>query len=160
MYAVRRWSVRHARGLEAFYNGFERVLLFLEPVIRRIGYDRLERPTAWVEEKVKGFLFDCQMCGQCALSRTGMSCPMNCPKQLRNGPCGGVRANGNCEVKPDMKCVWVEAWNGAEKMKHGAQIHDVDIAVDRQLEGKSSWLRVVRIKTEEKRALDNEERAA
>lgn len=160
MYAVRRWAVRHARGFEAFYNGFERVLLFLEPVLRRIGYDRLERPTAWVEEKVKGFLFDCQMCGQCALSSTGMSCPMNCPKQLRNGPCGGVRANGNCEVKPDMKCVWVEAWNGSQKMKHGAHIHDVDIAVDRQLEGKSSWLRVVRIKTEEKRASENEERAA
>nr|WP_245947992.1 methylenetetrahydrofolate reductase C-terminal domain-containing protein [Halomonas montanilacus] len=29
------------------------------------------------------------MCGQCILSSTGMSCPMNCPKSLRNGPCGG-----------------------------------------------------------------------
>jgi hypothetical protein len=160
MYAVRRWSVRHARGLEAFYNGFERVLLWLEPVIRRIGYDRLERPTAWLEEKTKGFLFDCQMCGQCALSHTGMSCPMNCPKQLRNGPCGGVRANGNCEVKPDMKCVWVEASNGSQKMKHGGDIRTVEIAVDRQLEGRSSWLRVVRMKTEEKRqARENGEQA-
>ena len=161
MYAVRRWSVRHARGLEAFYNGFERVLLSLEPLFRRIGYDRLERPMAWLERMVKGFLFDCQMCGQCALSHTGMSCPMNCPKQLRNGPCGGVRANGNCEVKPDMKCVWVEAWNGSQEMKHGSDIRNVEVAVDRQLEGKSSWLRVVRIKTEEKRrASENEERAA
>ena len=49
---------------------------------------------------VKGLLFDCRMCGQCVLSSTGMSCPMNCPKSLRNGPCGGVRADGNCEVKP------------------------------------------------------------
>lgn len=161
MYAVRRWSVRHSRGLETFYNGFERVLLWLEPVIRRIGYERLERPVAWLEEKVKGFLFDCQMCGQCALSRTGMSCPMNCPKQLRNGPCGGVRANGNCEVKPDMKCVWVEAWNGSRRMRGGGQIHNVEVAVDRQLEGSSSWLRVVRIKTDEKRQeLENEEQAA
>ena len=161
MYAMRRWSVRHARGLEIFYNGFERVLLWLEPVLRRIGYGRLERPFAWFEEKVKGFLFDCQMCGQCALSHTGMSCPMNCPKQLRNGPCGGVRANGNCEVKPDMKCVWVEAWNGAEKMKGGDKIHNVEVAVDRQLEGTSSWLRIVRIRSEEKRRAQQEgERAA
>lgn len=152
MYAVRRWAVRHSRALETFYNGFENVLLWLEPVFRRVGYDRLERPMAWLEEKVKGFLFDCQMCGQCVLSKTGMSCPMNCPKQLRNGPCGGVRANGNCEVKPDMKCVWVEAWNGSRQMKHGDQIHNVDVAVDRQLIGSSSWLRVVRIKTEEQRA--------
>ena len=57
----------------------------------RIGYQRLERPVAVVERAVKGLLFDCRMCGRCVLSSTGMSCPMNCPKQLRNGPCGGVR---------------------------------------------------------------------
>jgi hypothetical protein len=159
MYAVRRWAVRHARGLEMFYAGFERVLLFLEPVIRRIGYNRLEKPVAWVERQSKGFLFDCKMCGQCALSRTGMSCPMNCPKQLRNGPCGGVRPNGNCEVKPDMKCVWVDASEGAKRMKEGASIQIVDEPVDRTLEGKSSWLRVVWLKTEEQREARKEDAA-
>ncbi len=148
MYAVRRWSVRHAHGLETLYHGFERVLLRLEPILRRIGYQRLEKPVAWIERQAKGFLFDCRMCGQCALSKTGMSCPMNCPKQLRNGPCGGVRANGHCEVKPDMKCVWVEAWEGARRMDNGADIRNVDVPVDRTLEGKSSWLRVVRLKSE------------
>lgn len=146
MYAVRRWSVRHARGMEMLYNAFERVLLWLEPMIRRIGYARLEKPIAWVERQTKGFLFDCRMCGQCALSKTGMSCPMNCPKQLRNGPCGGVRANGNCEVIPEMKCVWVEAWEGSMRMKNGADIRKVDVPVDRTLEGASSWLRVVWLK--------------
>ena len=48
-----------------------------------------------------------------------MSCPMNCPKNLRNGPCGGVRENGHCEVKPEMKCVWVQAWEGAEPYAQG-----------------------------------------
>jgi len=158
MYAVRRWSVRHARGLEIFYSLFERVLLVLEPFIRRVGYERLERPTAWVEKKTKGFLFDCQMCGQCALSRTGMSCPMNCPKQLRNGPCGGVRANGMCEVKPDMRCVWLEAWTGSTRMKEGSKIHFVDRPVDLTLKGRSSWLREVRIKTEHKRQAPEAER--
>ena len=57
------------------------------------------------ERLIKGFLFDCRMCGQCVLSSTGMSCPMNCPKNLRNGPCGGVRDGGFCEVKPQMRCV-------------------------------------------------------
>ncbi len=49
------------------------------------------------------------MCGQCVLHDTGMTCPMTCPKTLRNGPCGGVREDGHCEVKPEMRCVWVKA---------------------------------------------------
>jgi len=145
MYAVRRWSVRHARGLNAFYRGFESLLVALDPLFRRIGYERLERPVARVEKLTKGLLFDCRMCGQCILSSTGMSCPMNCPKNLRNGPCGGVRANGHCEVRPEMKCVWVEAFAGSARIPGGLEaLRSVQVAVDRRLQGKSSWLRVVR----------------
>jgi hypothetical protein len=147
MYAVRRWSVRHARGLELFYQGFERVFVALHPVWKAIGYERLEKPVAVVEKAVKGLLFDCQMCGQCALSSTGMSCSMNCPKTLRNGPCGGVRADGNCEVKPEMRCVWVEAYAGSQRMVAGKEaIKVVQFAVDGRLKGKSSWLKVAREK--------------
>ena len=147
MYSVRRWSVRHAGAMERFYQAFEYVVVALDPLWRRIGYERLEKPVAAFEKVVKGFLFDCQMCGQCALSSTGMSCSMNCPKSLRNGPCGGVRANGNCEVKPDMRCVWVEAFEGSQRMREGqAAIRVVQIAVDRRLEGRSSWLKVARDK--------------
>jgi Methylene-tetrahydrofolate reductase C terminal len=148
MYAVRLWSVRHSRGLARFYAFFEATLVRLAPLWKWIGYQRLERPTAAVERAVKGLLFDCRMCGQCVLSSTGMSCPMNCPKQLRNGPCGGVRANGNCEVKPEMRCVWLEGFRGAERIPSGLdKIRVVQQAVDRRLEGSSSWLRVVREKT-------------
>jgi Methylene-tetrahydrofolate reductase C terminal len=148
MYAVRRWSVRHAAGLEIFYNGFERIVVGLHPFWKWIGYARLERPVAAIEKVVKGFLFDCQMCGQCALSSTGMACSMNCPKTLRNGPCGGVRANGNCEVRPDMRCVWVEAFEGSQRMREGKQaIHVVQFAVDGRLQGRSSLLKVARDKT-------------
>jgi hypothetical protein len=147
MYAVRLWSVRHSRGLETFYEAFEKLMVALDPVWRKIGYQRVERPVAILEQAVKGFLFDCQMCGQCALSQTGMSCPMNCPKTLRNGPCGGVRANGHCEVKPEMRCVWVEAYAGSERMRKGAAaIRAVRPPVDRTLIGSSSWLRVAREK--------------
>jgi hypothetical protein len=145
VYAVRQWSVRHARGLNTLYGVLEAVLVTLHPLFRWIGYQRLERPVAAVERSVKGLLFDCRMCGQCILSSTGMSCPMNCPKNLRNGPCGGVRANGHCEVRPEMKCVWVEAVAGAARIRGGSQaLQEVQVAVDRRLQGKSSWLRVVR----------------
>ncbi len=137
--------MRHARGLNGFYRVFENTLAACHPLFRRIGYQRLERPVAAIERNVKGLLFDCRMCGQCVLSSTGMSCPMNCPKNLRNGPCGGVRANGNCEVRPEMKCVWVEAVAGAERIRDGAAaIAQVQPAVDRRLQGRSSWLRVAR----------------
>ncbi|HEX5461977.1 MAG TPA: methylenetetrahydrofolate reductase C-terminal domain-containing protein [Steroidobacteraceae bacterium] len=145
MYSVRLWSVRHARGLNAFYRGFERTLTALHPLFERIGYERLERPVAAVERSVKGLLFDCRMCGQCILSSTGMSCPMNCPKSMRNGPCGGVRANGNCEVRPDMKCVWHLAVAGSACIPRGVEaLSGVQHPVDRRLTGKSSWLRVAR----------------
>jgi len=142
VYAVRQWSVRHARGLNAFYRAFESVLVALHPLFRAVGYERLERPVAAVERGVKGLLFDCRMCGQCILSSTGMACPMNCPKNLRNGPCGGVRADGNCEVIPDMKCVWREAVAGSARIEGGSEaIRQVQVAVDRRLRGRSSWVR-------------------
>ena len=148
MYSVRRWSVRHARGMEIFYQGFERVFVALHPLWKAIGYQRLEKPVAAVEKVVKGFLFDCQMCGQCALSSTGMSCSMNCPKTIRNGPCGGVRANGHCEVKPEMRCVWVEGYAGSQRMREGrAAIQVVQFAVDARLKGRSSWLKVAQDKS-------------
>ena len=147
MYSVRLFSVRRSRYLEVFYEHFENTLIRLAPLLKRVGYERLEKPVAALERSVKGLLFDCQMCGQCALSSTGMSCSMNCPKNLRNGPCGGVRANGHCEVKPEMKCVWVAAWEGAQRMAAGMVIVDRQKAVDNTLKGTSSWFRVVREKT-------------
>ena len=137
---MRRWSVRHARQLETLYGCFEALLRGLHPVFRRIGYRRLERPVAAVEGFVKRFLFDCRMCGDCLLSSTGMSCPMNCPKGLRNGPCGGVRSDGHCEVVPAMRCVWVEAWEGSRRMREGGRIHEVQATLDLRLAGRSCWL--------------------
>jgi|GEM_PF-97121 len=150
MYIIRRWSVRHARLMERTYALVERTLLKAAPLLERVGHERLEKPVAAVERAVKGALFDCRMCGQCALSSTGMSCPMNCPKTIRNGPCGGVRPDGFCEVEPDMRCVWVEGWEGARRMRDGEAIHTVQFAVDHRLRGSSSWLRVVREKTASK----------
>jgi hypothetical protein len=146
MYRARLFAVRQARVFEWIYQRLERLMIALDPVFTRIGYDRVERPIALVERGVKGLLFDCQMCGQCVLSSTGMSCPMTCPKQLRNGPCGGVRPGGYCEIRPRMKCTWCLAWDGAALMKGGDRIREVLPPVDRSLKGSSAWLRVSREK--------------
>ena len=156
MYRARLFAVRHARGYEWIYRQVERLMIALDPVFARVGYDRVERPMAAVERVVKGVMFDCRMCGQCVLSSTGMSCPVNCPKDLRNGPCGGVRPGGYCEVKPEMKCVWVLAWEGAARMRANDAIDAVLPPVDHTLQGSSAWLRVSR----EKAAMLREAREA
>jgi hypothetical protein len=145
---LKYWSIRNSRLLETFYNGFAATLLKLDGLLKWIGYDRAEKPVAAFERAVKGAMFDCRMCGQCVLSSTGMSCPMNCPKQLRNGPCGGVRANGHCEVIPDMPCVWVKAWEGSRQMVEGDAILTVQKPVDNRLKETSSWLRVTKAAAE------------
>ena len=144
MYTLRRWTVRHAGAVEALYRVLNRTLDLLRPLARRIGFERLERPVAAVERVSKGLLFDCQMCGACLLSVTGMACPMNCPKSLRNGPCGGVRADGTCEVAPQMPCVWMEAWRGAQHMRAGSLPIAPNAPAEHHEAGRSSWLRVLR----------------
>jgi hypothetical protein len=146
MLRLRLWSVRHARLLERIYDAFERILIKINPLLEWIGHDRLEKPFAALERITKGLFFDCQMCGQCILSSTGMSCPMNCPKTLRNGPCGGVRPGGFCEIKPAMRCVWVEAWEGSLRMRNRDAIHALQPPVDARLKGRSAWLRAIREK--------------
>lgn len=144
MYSARMWAVRHSRGMERLYHASNRVILPLLRGITRLFGTRLDKPITAIEAAAKGLLFDCKMCGDCALSKTGMSCPMNCPKTIRNGPCGGVRENGHCEVRPEMRCVWVAAWDGASRMRGGDAIREVNFAVDHRAKGTSSWLKLAR----------------
>lgn len=93
-----------------------------------------------LEKEIKEEVYDCRMCGQCILHSTGMSCPMRCPKNLRNGPCGGVLQNGNCEVLPDQPCVWVLAWEGSQRLPlWRSHMEHVNRPVDWRLQGTSSW---------------------
>ena len=134
-----RFLQNYPHALELFYRGFERLLA---PFRKRLNPGgRTERLVILVEEIGKGAVFDCQMCGQCILHSTGMTCPMTCPKDIRNGPCGGVRLNGHCEVKPEMVCVWVEAYERSLKMPdYGYQMVNIQPPVNRQLDGTSSWI--------------------
>ena len=146
MYALRLWSVRHARGLWRVYRALARLAPLLRPCVRVFGAARMQRLLAPIERRLKGLFFDCRMCGQCVLSATGMACPMNCPKQMRNGPCGGVRANGHCEVDPDMRCVWVEATHGLQRIapvSDSAGVSPLLPPLDRRQQGQSTWVEVV-----------------
>ncbi|PXY37079.1 hypothetical protein BAY59_00360 [Prauserella coralliicola] len=80
------------------------------------------------------------MCGQCALPVTGYTCPMTCPKQLRNGPCGGVSPEGRCEVHPDVRCVWLIAHDRAAAAGRVGDLVPLQQPVDHREQGRSSWV--------------------
>jgi hypothetical protein len=100
----------------------------------------LRKAILLVEKVSKESIWDCRMCGQCILHSTGLSCPMRCPKNLRNGPCGGVMVDGSCEVVPEMRCVWVEAWEGSRKLPLWRDhMQHINKPVDWRLQETSSW---------------------
>ncbi|MBE0416069.1 MAG: methylenetetrahydrofolate reductase C-terminal domain-containing protein [Dehalococcoidia bacterium] len=67
-----------------------------------------EKEGLWVEM--------CGACGDCFLDRTGGICPVvRCAKGLLNGPCGGTRKGGKCEIDPDKDCAWVLIYHRLER---------------------------------------------
>ena len=135
------WLKDHPRLLEVAYRVSKLLIVALYPLLRRARPRAAERLMVWSEELLKGYMFNCQMCGQCILHSTGMTCPMTCPKNLRNGPCGGVRANGHCEVIPEMPCVWVQAWERSKQMPdYGRDIHHIVPPLNRTLQDTSAWI--------------------
>lgn len=113
------------------YRRFAR-LLERAPALYRI-FTRAERG-------VKGRMFGCRMCGQCALPATGYACPMSCPKQLRNGPCGGVSPAGECEVYPGVRCVWLVAYERAEAAGRADDLSLLHRPINHGHWGRSSWV--------------------
>ena len=138
------WLQNYPHFLEISYLAACRFLKLFDPLISTLGYGRVDRWLRPAEELSKRVIFDCQMCGQCVLHSTGMTCPMTCPKFLRNGPCGGVRTNGNCEVIPEMKCIWVAAFERSKKMPaFGSEMMHLQPPLNQQLEGSSAWINML-----------------
>ncbi|MFN8457973.1 MAG: methylenetetrahydrofolate reductase C-terminal domain-containing protein [Anaerolineae bacterium] len=110
------WLKNHPRFLEWFYDTSKGLIVRVYPWLKRINPKFAERLMIRGEEMMKGWMFNCQMCGQCILHSTGITCPHICPKNLRNS-CNWSRANGHSEVIPELPCVWVQAWERSQQMK-------------------------------------------
>jgi methylenetetrahydrofolate reductase (NADPH) len=90
------------------------------------------------EFAIKSPLFGCQTCGNCVLGQMEYVCPQTCPKNMRNGPCGGTR-NGQCEVV-DKPCIWTAVY---ERAKAASRLEDLRVYIpppNRALKGTSSWI--------------------
>ncbi|HNX67623.1 MAG TPA: methylenetetrahydrofolate reductase C-terminal domain-containing protein, partial [Bacteroidales bacterium] len=103
-----------------------------------------KRILAVTERLIKGPLFGCRMCGNCLLQSTAMICPMECPKGLRNGPCGGVTPEGMCYIDSSRKCVWRCIYTKAEKKGSSGKLLEVLPPVDWDRAGTELWTEVLR----------------
>ena len=98
----------------------------------------LSRAIERFEFAVKSPLFGCQACGNCVLGHLEYVCPQTCPKNLRNGPCGGT-SQGRCEVE-DKPCIWIAVY---QRAKAASRLDDLQTYVPpprRDLKGTSSWI--------------------
>jgi hypothetical protein len=127
------------RILEIFYQAAYRLILPFRRWLTPGSWT--ERVFVQLEKLTKKPIFDCRMCGQCVLHHTGMTCPMTCPKSLRNGPCGGVLPNGHCEIFPEKACIWVQAWQRSQLMPaFGSEIIHIQPPLNHSLRDTSAWI--------------------
>ncbi len=96
------------------------------------------RLLAAVERVVKGPLFGCRMCGNCLLQETAFICPMECPKGVRNGPCGGSTEQG-CYVDDTRPCIWYHIYDRAFKMGRQEKLLEVLPPLDWDQVGTETW---------------------
>jgi methylenetetrahydrofolate reductase (NADPH) len=102
----------------------------------------LNKSFASLEFWTKAILYGCQNCGDCALFDVAYLCPVSqCPKNQRNGPCGGS-FEGWCEVYPgEKKCIWVRAYRRLKAQKREGTIPENLVPPnDWGLWQTSSWL--------------------
>ena len=93
---------------------------------------------AAVERMVKGPLFGCRMCGNCMLQETAFICSMECPKGIRNGPCGGSTQE-HCYVDETRPCIWYQIYDRAFKMGREEKLLEVLPPLDWDKVGKRPW---------------------
>lgn len=102
------------------------------------------RLLARTEILIKGPIFGCRMCGNCLLQETAFICPMECPKGMRNGPCGGITPDKNCYVDETRKCVWYCIYKRAQKTGREKTLLEVLPPLDWSKVGTETWGDVVR----------------
>ena len=102
-----------------------------------------DRALQVLEYSVKGPLFGCRMCGNCLLQETALICPMECPKGLRNGPCGGSTSE-YCYVDKTRPCIWYKIYERSFRFGREDLLLEVLPPLDWEKVGKDTWRDVFR----------------
>ncbi len=91
-----------------------------------------------LEKFVKGPVWGCRMCGNCLLQETAFICPMECPKGIRNGPCGGSTPE-HCYVDETRPCMWYKIYERAFAMGREEKLLEVMPPLDWDKTGGETW---------------------
>jgi ferredoxin len=90
-------SIACGIGVQALAERFDPTPVY--PGVNTSALTIREEPGLWAAR--------CAACGDCVLGDTFGYCPVaRCAKSLLNGPCGGTRTNGKCEVNEEVDCIW------------------------------------------------------
>jgi len=93
-------------GVQALAERFPELPVY--PGVNTTSLSIREKPGLWTSR--------CAACGDCVLGETFGLCPVaRCAKSLLNGPCGGTRRNGKCEVDENTDCIWTLIYERALK---------------------------------------------
>jgi len=112
---------------------------FLTSLFRWIDrHPTLAQVTERAEFALKRPLFGCEACGNCVLGHLEYVCPQTCPKNLRNGPCGGTLL-GRCEVV-DKPCIWTEVYARAKSTNRLKDLLTYIPPPNTALRDTSSWI--------------------
>ena len=115
-------------GFSRFFHRFmyepgKNLYTFMKRLCGKVQGTKMEGPFHKMEHLTKVALFDCRDCGDCALIDVAYLCPMSqCPKNQRNGACGGSY-KGWCEVYPGKRhCIYVRAYVRLKKYAEEGQL--------------------------------------
>lgn len=92
-------------GIQAVAERFPELAVY--PGVNTTALAIRQEPGLWIAR--------CAACGDCVLGETFGFCPVaRCAKSLSNGPCGGTRKNGKCEIDENLDCVWYQIYERAK----------------------------------------------
>ena len=90
-------SIACGIGVQALADRYAETAVY--PGVNTTSLAIREKPGLWTAR--------CGACGDCMLGETFGLCPVaRCAKSLMNGPCGGTRRTGKCEIDENIDCVW------------------------------------------------------
>lgn len=137
-FAYRMSRVVHSLIFEPGKNFFG----LMKGISKGVQGKGIEKCYHGLEHLAKVMIYDCKDCGDCALMDIAYVCPMSqCPKNQRNGACGGS-FNGWCEVYPNKKkCVYVRAYARLKNYGQEGQLDSHHVApCNWDLYQTSSWI--------------------